>query len=515
MGRMKLSTQLAGGLAMMLLLIALVGATAWQRMETMSRLTHQALHEQYGLVRLYVQLRENNLIVARAMRDMLLSTDARRTAELQAEIDAASKTTVAAFDTIKVALADDTSKALFQRLVDAREAYRGPRARLTRLLKDGHADEARRLLDAEVQPLHKVYIDAVSGLIAHGNRQMALADEGVAAQARETRLIVAALVLLALALACGGGIWMVGNTTRSLRQAVKLTRRVAEGDLGTTIRAEGTAEVAELLQALADMQQRLTAIVGEVRRNAQGVATASTQIASGNADLSARTESQASALQQTAAAMEQLGSTVRANSENAQTASQLALEARSVAERGGQAMTEVVATITAISEGSRRIADIIGVIDGIAFQTNILALNAAVEAARAGEQGRGFAVVAGEVRSLAGRSAEAAREIRSLIARSTERVERGTQQVDSAGATILEAVRAIGRLADIVAEISAASREQSTGVSQVADAVTGMDRNTQQNAALVEESAAAAANLQRQAQLMVSAVAAFRLTAAA
>jgi methyl-accepting chemotaxis protein len=241
------------------------------------------------------------------------------------------------------------------------------------------------------------------------------------------------------------------------------------------------------------------------------VATASAQIASGNSDLSGRTEEQASALEQTAASMEQLGSTVRQNADNARQANQLALNASTVAVQGGDVVAQVVGTMKGINDSSRKIADIIGVIDGIAFQTNILALNAAVEAARAGEQGRGFAVVASEVRSLAQRSAEAAKEIKGLITASVERVAQGTQQADLAGETMTEVVGAIRRVTDIMGEISAASSEQSTGVAQVGEAITQMDQATQQNAALVEESAAAADSLQRQAQELVQAVAVFRL----
>jgi len=260
------------------------------------------------------------------------------------------------------------------------------------------------------------------------------------------------------------------------------------------------------------MRDNLAHVVSGVRGNAQGVASASSEIASGNHDLSIRTEEQASALQQTAASMEELSSTVKQNADNARAANQLAMSASTVAGQGGDVVAEVVTTMKGINDSSKKIADIISVIDGIAFQTNILALNAAVEAARAGEQGRGFAVVAGEVRSLAQRSAEAAKEIKALITTSVERVEQGTQLVDKAGATMTEVVSAIQRVTDIMGEISAASSEQSTGVSQVGDAVTQMDQVTQQNAALVEEMAAAAGSLSQQADALVGAVAVFKLS---
>ncbi|WP_184862518.1 methyl-accepting chemotaxis protein [Acidovorax soli] len=323
---------------------------------------------------------------------------------------------------------------------------------------------------------------------------------------------VAAVVLgVLLAVLVGGS--MIRQISRSLGNAVDITDAVSRGDLTVPIQAQGRDEIAYLLTGLTAMRDNLAQVVSGVRGNAQGVASASAEIASGNHDLSIRTEEQASALQQTAASMEELSSTVRQNADNARQANQLAMSASTVAVQGGDVVSEVVETMKGINDSSKKISDIIGVIDGIAFQTNILALNAAVEAARAGEQGRGFAVVASEVRSLAGRSADAAKEIKSLIHASVERVEQGTTLVDKAGATMTEVVASIRRVTDIMGEISAASTEQSQGVSQVGDAVTQMDQVTQQNAALVEEMAAAAGSLSHQAQALVGAVEVFKLSA--
>ena len=321
------------------------------------------------------------------------------------------------------------------------------------------------------------------------------------------------LLISAGSLLCGTFIawWLTRSITRPLGETVAVAQRVAAGDLTTRIEVSNNDEAGQLRAALKQMNDSLIKVVGNARLSSDSIATGSAEIASGNLDLSQRTEEQASALEQTAASMEQLGSTVRQNADNARQANQLAMGASTVAIQGGEVVSQVVETMKDINASSKRIVDIISVIDGFAFQTNILALNAAVEAARAGEQGRGFAVVASEVRSLAQRSAEAAKEIKSLISASVERVEQGTTLVDRAGTTMTEVVTAIQRVTDIMGEISRASVEQSAGVAQVGQAVTQMDQATQQNAALVEESAAAAESLKVQAQQLVQAVAVFKL----
>jgi methyl-accepting chemotaxis protein len=340
----------------------------------------------------------------------------------------------------------------------------------------------------------------------HSQQLEATASERV----QDSAVLIGAALALAVALMTAASLSLARSMAAPINHAVSVADSLAQGDLTVSISPSGNDEARHLLQSLAHMQASFASIVKEVKSNADEVASASAQIAGGNQDLSNRTEQQASALQETAATMDQLGSTVRNNADHARQANQLALGASSVARKGGEVMGQVVTTMTGINDSSKKIAEIIGVIDGIAFQTNILALNAAVEAARAGEQGRGFAVVAGEVRNLAHRSAEAAREVKSLVNASVDRVEQGTALVGQAGHTMDEIVSAIKRVTDIVAEISAASAEQSAGIDQVGLAVSQMDQSTQRNTALIEESAAASETLKQQARQLVDAVAAFK-----
>jgi len=318
-------------------------------------------------------------------------------------------------------------------------------------------------------------------------------------------------VLFGLLLAAFSGLWLVRAISRPLEQAVKIARGVAAGDLTQKIEVRSQDETGQLMQALKDMNDSLMKIAGDVRSGTDTIATASSQIAAGNLDLSSRTEEQASSLEETASSMGKLTSAVQQNSDNARQANQLAASAAEVAAKGGAVVAQVVDTMGSINASSRRIVDIIGVIDGIAFQTNILALNAAVEAARAGEQGRGFAVVATEVRSLAQRSAAAAKEIKTLIGDSVEKVDQGAKLVDQAGATMEEIVASIRRVTDIMGEISAASQEQTSGIEHINEAISQMDQVTQQNAALVEEAAAASESMQEQAGNLSQVVSIFKL----
>jgi len=407
---------------------------------------------------------------------------------------------------------DGRERELFTEFQTNRKTYLDEQAKLLGMLAASTPQaELLGVYFGESAKMYSTMTASVSALIDFNRKSADAAHDAATAVFQQARTLVIVLMLAVVIISVLLAWWITRLITVPLAVAVDMASRVAQGDLSMQVSVSGSDEPAQLMHALSDMRVSLARVVGEVRSNAEGVATASAQIEQGNHDLSSRTEQQAAALEETAASMEELSSTVRQNSDNAQQASQLATQASTVAVRGGEVVGEVVATMKGIDEASRRISDIIGVIDSIAFQTNILALNAAVEAARAGEQGRGFAVVATEVRNLAGRSADAAKEIKALIATSVERVGEGSAQVARAGTTMQDVVQSIQRVADIVAEISIASREQSTGVTQVGETVTQMDQVTQQNAALVEESAAAASSLKSQAQQLVQAVSVFRL----
>ncbi len=435
---------------------------------------------------------ERSRVEALAAQISMHAADARKALALAAQADAGVGTALATPIERAMTAAAEAAALVTEKIVKAeRLSYpSGDYFNVTTRI----IDEQFKLIDTAF----KVLDDQMQQGAAHARNRLIAVLGGIAT-----------LALLALWI-----MWTVTRTTTaSLTSALRLAQAVAGGDLRADVQARGRDEVAHLLRALGTMNLSLARVVNDVRQSAESVATASAQIAQGNLDLSNRTEQQAAALEQTAATMDQLGTTVRQTADNAHQANELVVSASALAVQGGEVVGQVVATMRGINEGSRRVADIIGTIDGIAFQTNILALNAAVEAARAGEQGRGFAVVASEVRSLAQRAAAAAKEIKDLITASVERVDQGTLLVDQAGATMDQIVGAIQRVSAIVGEISHASAEQSSGVTQVGQAVSQMDQTTQQNAALVEESAAAAESLNQQAQQLVGAMAVFKLAA--
>ena len=461
------------------------------------------------------QIKDNVNLTAQAARNVLLLPDAEGRRKQLADVESTAKLNAALFEKLDASIKSDKGRQLMATAVQARMQFVGSVRKVIDLGLKDDTETARDLLLGETHSLQLRYFEALERLIDFQRELM----HDAAGRADSTVDFAAIAVVVAAIAAVGIGAAMALLITRSvvtpIRQAVTAAETVAAGDLRLRLAHDRKDETGQLLGALQRMNDALVGIVGAVRGNADSVATASGQIAQGNADLSQRTEQQASSLQETAASMEELSATVNHNTDTARQAAQLADSAARVAESGGQVMGQVVDTMAQITTSSHKIADIIGTIDGIAFQTNILALNAAVEAARAGEQGRGFAVVAGEVRLLAQRSAEAAREIKALIGASVERVEAGNTLVGEAGRTMGDVVGQVRRVADLIGEISAASGEQSKGIGQIGEAVSQLDQVTQQNAALVEESAAAAESLRVQAAQLAETVSAFKLDAAA
>ena len=414
---------------------------------------------------------------------------------------------------IKALPLSDDDRAQLDKIAANRKVVLDTSEQIKKLKEQGQLEEARAAVKAGFLPASAAYLESLREFAQLQQRDAEAVRASIAEGRRSTVLIAGVMVLAVLAGTVVGAYFLIRAIKQPLSQAIHIASRIAEGDLSTPVDTQRTDEFGQLMQALQGMTGSLARLVHEVRHSTDGIATASSEIATGNQDLSSRTELTASSLQQTASSMEQLTGTVQHSAQSAQQANQLASTASEAAQRGGAVVSQVVDTMQDIANSSKKIADIIGVIDGIAFQTNILALNAAVEAARAGEQGRGFAVVAGEVRTLAQRSAQAAREIKSLIVTSNDRVDSGAKLVGEAGNTMNEIVSAIQRVTDMMRDISTSASEQSDGIVQVNQAVTHLDQMTQQNAALVEESAAAAESLREQARRLSGAVNVFRLAA--
>ena len=512
---MKIGPRLAvafGVVLVMLVVVAVTGFTGIAKVHAGLKTVYEdrtvSLAQLGDIERLMLQ---NRILLMDAAQRPERANVEQRLAELDKNLNAADKVWKAYLATYLTPEEDGLAKAF----APAHEAYvRDALRPLRDALAAGNAERAADLYASKVLPLGQAALDAVDKLV---QLQIDVAKAEYE-KANETKATVSWTSGILSTLALMLGIFLAWVISRSIvvpiGRAVQVAEAVSGGDLSQKIEYRGRDETASLLAALGAMTESLVTIVAQVRNSSDSIATGSAQIATGNADLSQRTEEQASNLEETAASMEEMNATVRQNTESAQMATQLANSASGVATRGGEVVTRVISTMQTISSNSRKISDIIGVIDSIAFQTNILALNAAVEAARAGEQGRGFAVVAGEVRTLAQRSAHAAKEIKELILRSVETVEVGSQLVGEAGGTMTDIVTQVQRVADLVGEIGSATREQMQGIGQVSDAVNQLDQVTQQNAALVEESAAAAESLKHQAANLANVVRVFKLAVA-
>ena len=508
---MKIGRRLGVGIAVS---AALLAATVWigvSRLGEVKQALDTITTNRLPKIVAVKEMKENIRTRASVVRNIvLLSTEAdmRKEAEALPKLrESYAKLDKQLTDTIS----GGEGKNLLLKAQAAVAAIVAPTDEVVKLGLLNKNEEATALLLGKVRPLQTAALDELEALSKYEMDAAKDFQEASEKTYSSAVTLMLALGAVSVSLLAVFGWLLVRSITGPLDQAVKISQAVAAGDLSQEFDASGASETSQLLLALKDMQTSLVKVVSNVRENSESVATASAQIAQGNNDLSQRTEEQASALEETAASMEELSATVKQNADNARQANQLALNASTVAMQGGDVVGQVVDTMKGINDSSKRIADIISVIDGIAFQTNILALNAAVEAARAGEQGRGFAVVASEVRSLAGRSAEAAKEIKSLIGASVERVQAGSRLVADAGATMTEIVGSVQRVSDIIGEITSASTEQSEGIGQINTAITQLDQMTQQNAALVEESAAAAESLKEQTGRLAQVVSTFKL----
>ncbi len=508
---LSIATRLSLAFSILILVIAGIVTLSLARLSDINKALDLVVNDRYKKITLINTISGKIDDVAIAVRNQLLTSNAEQATREQAIVRDISAEVTEHFKELDKLIANAAAREQLSKVMSARSNYAALRKEIEDLNTQGKREAAIELLISKLGVLQKSYFGELDAL---ANTQQKLADQSVADAEtvyERTRIIMLVSGVLAAAFAAFIAWTISRSITRPLSRAVQVAETVAAGDLTAVINAHSTDETGRLLQALAAMNQKLKAIVMEVRRGTDSMVAASTQIATGNLDLSSRTEEQASALEETASSLEELTSSVKQNADHTRKSSELAGNASQIANRGGAAVKQVVQTMGSINDSSRKIVDIISVIDGIAFQTNILALNAAVEAARAGEQGRGFAVVASEVRGLAQRSATAAKEIKELINDSVNQVSSGTELVAQAGNTMDEVVHSIEQVSHIVGEISAATREQSDGIEQVNQAIMQMDNTTQQNAALVEEAAAAAQALQDQAQRLLELVSVFRL----
>jgi methyl-accepting chemotaxis protein len=509
---LKIGTRLGLSFAAMGLLLSVLSCAAYLRISTMEHEINLTNEDRYPKTVLAHTVKDELNECARNLRNLLLMDDPQARQMELANIEESSRIISASLDELGKTITSPKGRELMAELNVSRQQFLTLRsAFLVLAAKPDQLEQAKQVLLKDLRPVQIQYFQVLDKLIAFQSKLMNDSAKESEQEANTARLTIVVLALCALFTCAVVAVLVTRSITAPIATAVAIARQVADGDLTSDIEVKSSDETGQLMQALQDMNTSLLSIVGKVREGTDTIATASSQIASGNLDLSSRTEQQASALEETASSMEEMTSTTRHNGDNARQANQLAVSASAVAVKGGSVVAQVVTTMDEINTSSHKIVDIIAVIDGIAFQTNILALNAAVEAARAGEQGRGFAVVASEVRNLAQRSAAAAKEIKVLIGDSVDKVSIGAKLVAEAGATMDEIVSSVQRVTDIMGEIAEASREQEAGIDQINRAITEMDTVTQQNAALVEEAAAAAQSLQEQAGKLAQTVSVFKL----
>ncbi len=508
---LKIGARLGLGFGLVLLLMGAMIALALTRLSAIGDEADKILEKDWVKAGAAATLNATTRANAQRTMELFFTTDRDRLARLHERIAANKETVTAALATLDRLVYTSEGREMLAAVKQERAIYVASFSKVDKLLLDGERDAAVQLLTRETLPAIDTLQAHVKALADYQSKLVEQSGATIEHEIASARTMLFGVGLAGLMFAAAFAWWLTRSITDPINEAVKIAETVAAGDLTSCIEASRGDETGQLLRALMAMNKSLVSVVGTVRRSSDNIATGSGQIATGNLDLSQRTEEQAANLQQTAASMEQLTGTVKSNADSARAAAQLAISASDVALRGGVVVAQVVSTMEQITSSSKKIGDIIGVIDGIAFQTNILALNAAVEAARAGDQGRGFAVVATEVRSLAQRSAAAAKQIKTLIDDGVAKVEIGSKQVRDAGHTMDDIVVHVKRVNDLISEISAATLEQSTGITQVGDAVAQLDQVTQQNAALVEQSAAAAESLRCQASELVEAVAVFRL----
>jgi methyl-accepting chemotaxis protein len=508
---MRIGQRLAIGFGVVIALLIMLAALSYLRIGTLNEEVTTMVKSRYPKTVLANAIKADVNETTRSMLNVLIMSDPDQIKPELAIIEAKNASASAALANLEKSTTDPRGQEILKAIAAVRAKFIPGQAAFIALINEDKKENAMVKFMFSLRPQQAKYFEQLDKFTAYQNEIMVEAGDGAAAVSTRTQLMILALAIGASIMSVAVAYFATRSITGPLEEAVGIAKRVADGDLTSVIEVNSNDETGQMMQALKHMNSSLTRIVAEVRSGTESIASASGEIASGNLDLSTRTEQQAASLGQTSGSMRELTSTVQQNADNARQANQLAAQASEVALRGGSVVSHVIDTMGSITASSKKIVDIIGVIDGIAFQTNILALNAAVEAARAGEQGRGFAVVASEVRNLAQRSAAAAKEIKALIGDSVDKVREGSTLVEQAGVTMDEVVNSVRRVTDIMGEITSASQEQSAGIANVNHTILEMDETTQQNAALVEEAAAAAASMQHQAANLARVVSVFKL----